>query len=72
MAKNIETLVEAKVIADETLLTDAERQVLEGLDSEEVGLLVRMRRKLDEAHASTGGADAMQDGEFQPAPNVIV
>jgi len=73
MAGNLERLTEAGVIADEKGLSDAERKVLQELESEEVDLLIRMREKLDDAVAQTGGGAAgLQDGEFQPSPSVIV
>lgn len=73
MAENLERLTEAGVIVDEKKLSDAERKVLQELEPDEVDMLVRMRKKLDDAIAETGGGAAgFESAEFQPSPNVIV
>jgi len=73
MAENLERLTEAGVIVDEKKLSDAERKVLQELEPDEVDMLVRMRKKLDDAIAEAGGGAAgFRSPEFQPSPNVIV
>lgn len=73
MVGNLERLTEAGVIAGEKGLSDAERKVLQELEPEEVDLLIRMREKLDDAVAQTGGGAAgLQGEEFQPSASVIV
>lgn len=71
MAGNLEKLTQGGVIADESRLSDAERKVLQELEPEEVELLLRMRKKLDEAVAETGTA-GLSDAQLSPSPSVIV